>query len=102
MDIIKSGTDNQFVTRNFFSSLLIIMVFNAYCASLSGQEKVVPYLPKPWVAKIWVSQPPAKCPFTPSFELTAIAFTRKYISYTDADTWYPSWASDGKFISRKI
>ncbi|MCK7540112.1 MAG: hypothetical protein MZV63_59000 [Marinilabiliales bacterium] len=29
----------------------------------------------------------------------AVAFTRNTIAYTDADTWYPSWAPDGNMYS---
>ena len=25
-------------------------------------------------------------------DITAVAFTRNYAAYTDADTWRPSWA----------
>ena len=47
----------------------------------------------------WPSEPPAGCPFPPSPTLRGIEFTGRHASYTNADTWYPSWASDGNLYS---
>ena len=47
----------------------------------------------------WRSEPPADCPFKPSASLTGVAFTGRHAEYTGADTWYPSWASDGNLYS---
>ncbi len=47
----------------------------------------------------WMSVPPAGCPFPSSTDITGIAFTGRHAEYTGADTWYPSWASDGKLYS---
>lgn len=66
----------------------------ACSACLSAQERVVPYRPKPWQPTIWKSDPPAGCPFEISKDIVGVAFTRLYVSYTDADTFYPSWAVD--------
>ncbi len=80
--------------------LIIVLISANFSASmLHAQEREVSYSPKPWVSKVWISEPPAGCPFEKSPGIAAIAFTRKYISYTDADTWYPSWASDGNMYS---
>jgi hypothetical protein len=49
--------------------------------------------------KRWPSQPPADCPFAPSPEIVGIRFTGRHAEYTDADTWYPSWAADGYLYS---
>jgi len=40
-----------------------------------------------------------KMPVEYSEEFPSIAFTGKYANYTNADTWYPSWASDGNMYS---
>jgi hypothetical protein len=48
---------------------------------------------------VWPSQPPSDCPFPKSKEIVGIAFTGKHAEYTQADTWYPSWASDGNMYS---
>lgn len=55
--------------------------------------------PEPGTAKPWPSQPPAGMPFALSRELTGIVFTGRHAQYTTADTWYPSWAADGKMYS---
>mgnify|MGYP000991720789 CR=1 FL=1 len=47
----------------------------------------------------WVSKPAPNCPFPRSREITGIAFTGRHAEYTDADTWYPSWAADGNQYS---
>ena len=49
--------------------------------------------------RLWPSNTPKDCPFPPSKDLSAIAFTGKHAEYTGADTWYPSWASDGNMYS---
>jgi len=38
-------------------------------------------------------------PVEPSEDLTNVAFTGRHANYTNADTWYPSWASDGHLYS---
>src|SRR5208283_5244514 len=48
---------------------------------------------------VWRSEPPADCPFKPSETLTALQFTGRHAEYAQADTWYPSWASDGNLYS---
>ncbi|MBN1505764.1 MAG: hypothetical protein JW955_02905 [Sedimentisphaerales bacterium] len=48
---------------------------------------------------IWPSQPPADCPFEPSKDVVGVAFLGVHSDYHFADTWYPSWASDGNLYS---
>ena len=50
-------------------------------------------------AGVWPSEPPSDCPFSRSTVITGIAFTGRHIRYTNADTWYPSWAEDGNLYS---
>ncbi|MCU7552212.1 DUF4185 domain-containing protein [Chitinophagaceae bacterium LB-8] len=50
-------------------------------------------------AKVWPSQVPANCPIDKSKKLAGLAFTGRYTSYSNADTWYPSWGSDGRLYS---
>lgn len=47
----------------------------------------------------WPSRPPPDCPFEPSSDIRGVAFTGRHAHYTYADTWYPSWASDGNLYS---
>jgi len=62
-------------------------------------EGTVPYASQPWPARAWASDVPPDCPFERSRDIVAVAFTRDAIAYTDADTWYPSWAPDGNMYS---
>lgn len=57
---------------------------------------------------LWRSEPPTDCPFGPSTRVGGIAFTGVHSNYGPTgegkgpawgDTWYPSWASDGKMYS---
>ena len=79
-------------------SLGLIIVVLAGCGSPVKQTDV-PYVSKPWPPHIWKSAAPEGCPFEPSRDIAAAAFTRNYVAYTDADTWYPSWAPDGAMYS---
>ena len=49
--------------------------------------------------KVWPSKPPAGCPFQKSTDITGLAFTGRHVRYANADTWYPSWAANGKMYS---
>lgn len=49
--------------------------------------------------KVWPAISPANCPFPPSPSLTGIEFTGRHAEYVNADTWYPSWASDDNLYS---
>ncbi|MGN6100157.1 MAG: hypothetical protein ACTHOR_03340 [Devosia sp.] len=46
------------------------------------------------MSTVWPSRPPKDCPFPPSAAIAGLAFTGRNRTYTSADTWYPSWASD--------
>jgi hypothetical protein len=48
---------------------------------------------------IWQIKSPKDCPVPKSETYAGIAFTGRYETYTHADTWYPSWASDGHLYS---
>jgi hypothetical protein len=45
------------------------------------------------------SASPESCPFASSNALTDLIFTGRFANYTSADTWYPSWASNGHLYS---
>lgn len=49
--------------------------------------------------KVWAERPVAECPFKPSEAFAGVQFTGRHAEYTGADTWYPSWASDGNLYS---
>jgi len=48
---------------------------------------------------VWPSEAPPDCPFEQSKDLVAILFAGVHSDYKFADTWYPSWASDGNLYS---
>jgi hypothetical protein len=77
---------------------LILGALLVSCESLV-KESTVPYTPQPWPPRVWRSEVPADCPFETSKTIVAVAFTRRSVAYTDADTWYPSWAPDGNMYS---
>lgn len=43
----------------------------------------------------WPNQPPQGCPFPQSPSYRGILLTGRYANYENADTFYPSWFSDG-------
>ena len=48
---------------------------------------------------LWPSTPPSDAPFPKSDLLKGIRFTGRHKEYTDADTWFPTWAQDGDLYS---
>lgn len=48
---------------------------------------------------IWHSEEPEDCPFAASGDWRDIEFTGRSRHYSAGDTWYPSWASDGRMYS---
>jgi len=48
---------------------------------------------------LWPEEVPADCPFPKSGLFSGMSFTGRHAEYQGADTWYPSWASDGKMYS---
>ncbi|MBC7364757.1 MAG: hypothetical protein H5U07_09530 [Candidatus Aminicenantes bacterium] len=84
----------------FYLIFLTTLLFSAVAGcKQKPKQAVVPYEPEAWVPKVWKSEPPACCPFEPSKDIKGIAFTGRYATYTDADTWYPSWADEGNMYS---
>lgn len=79
-------------------SLLLLFVFGCREDLKVGQQDIA-YHSKPWLPKVWVADIPGDCPVKRSNMFSAIAFLGRHVSYTDADTWYPSWASDGNMYS---
>jgi len=93
--------DLKKIKSNIISLIfLVILLFSAMAGCYQKpKQTTVPYEPESWVPKVWKSEPPAGCPFEPSKDIKGIAFSGRYATYTDADTWYPSWADDGNMYS---
>ena len=53
----------------------------------------------PFQPFVWPNEPPAGIPFQRSKLFTQVEFTGRYATYESADTWYPSWASDGNIYT---
>lgn len=47
----------------------------------------------------WPDKTPDNCPFPPSEQFGGVEFTGRYRNYSNADTWYPTWAEDGELYS---
>ena len=48
---------------------------------------------------VWKSEPPADCPFELSKEIRGVKFLGVKSGFHVGDTWYPSWADDGRLYS---
>jgi len=85
------------------ANIIVGLLFLSWVvAGVSAQEKIEQKLveaPKYLVSGVWLSEPPADCPFKPSENFSGVEFTGRHAEYTGADTWYPSWASDGNMYS---
>ncbi|HNQ90035.1 MAG TPA: hypothetical protein PKM73_15570 [Verrucomicrobiota bacterium] len=82
-------------------NLPLIPLLAAGCvaaAACGAAQRQIP-APEPSPHRLWPSTPPPHCPFPPSETLAGVAFTGRHAEYTGADTWYPSWASDGNLYS---
>lgn len=98
----SSGLKSGWEKLSFIIISVLICSFSFFWLAAcqpQPKQRVVPYEPKAWVPEVWKSEPPAGCPFEPSSDIKGIAFTGRYATYTDADTWYPSWAADGNMYS---
>ncbi len=70
-----------------------------YLEDMKYEEEEGKYESKPFSPLVWPSKPPADCPFKDSRDIVGVTFTGRHKEYTNADTWYPSWATDGNLYS---
>jgi hypothetical protein len=78
--------------------LSVALVLSVGTLIASPGDKVADRAANP-VPQVWPSTPPVDCPFPQSRLLTRLEFSGRHAEYTGADTWYPSWASDGNLYS---
>lgn len=71
----------------------LLLGFSLFCVSLYAQEQRFGFCEDVDPFK-WADNTPVSCPFPRSEEFSEIVFTGRYANYTDADTWYPTWADD--------
>lgn len=50
-------------------------------------------------AQGWTNEAPHEAPFATSRHISGLARTGRFVSYTNADTWYPSWGADDRLYS---
>jgi hypothetical protein len=89
-----SGCTYVSVSPGFFHSK-VVFYWRRY-----GLLFVDSYATMPWVA--WPNTPPAGVPFSPSADLVGYSYQINANAVPPgikADTWYPSWAPDGKLYS---
>lgn len=75
--------------------LALCIVSSMASVPSNGQSAVDPTAFTSWEP----NEVPAGCPFGRSKVIERLVFTGRYANYTKADTWYPSWASDGNLYS---
>lgn len=84
-------TNNRLLTQ---IGLTVISVCSLAAQDFSHRED-----PFSWPSYVdfnsWAYEVPVKA----SRDIPSITFTGRYANYTEADTWYPSWASDGHLYS---
>lgn len=106
-NIVKHSTNAMKLKGLLFT---VFLFSGVYHTSTQTQNDTVPY-----ESFEWYSEPPADCPFEQSDEYKGLLFTGRYTNYRHksnnnnwndndglsnlADTWYPSWASDGRLYS---
>jgi len=84
---------------------IIIIIGLFYFNLLHGQNKDEVWSFKSSVisdkisSKVLESLIPSSCLVEKSRDIINIFFTGRFSNYTKADTWYPSWASDGNLYS---
>jgi hypothetical protein len=76
--------------------LILVGILGFAVGTASGQDTEPVNAPR---AFIWKSTPPKDSPFEASLLGTNLYFTGRHANLTQADTWYPSWASDGHLYS---
>lgn len=83
--------------RFYFLEAILAVVL--YAAGLINAETQGANSLKQFEPFLWPSESPEGCPFEKSELFYEVKFTGKYLRYRWADTWYPSWASDGNLYS---
>lgn len=78
--------------------LFLLTVLVSQPLQVPAAERLVT-APQPKPYRVWLSTPPALCPFSPSPTLLTLGFTGRHAEYTGADTWYPSWGADSNLYS---
>jgi len=84
--------------KNYTSITLSILIVSLCFAKASDKnkfQKSIHNFPSIAIPSI----EPNNCPLEKSKDFSGLIFTGKCATYTAADTWYPSWASNGELYS---
>jgi hypothetical protein len=85
-----------------WSKVIPALLGGAACALAEGPVATVIDAPAPPPANAlapWPGTAPLDCPYPQSETFGGLHFTGRHAEYTGADTWYFSWAADGKLYS---
>jgi len=82
-------------SQRFVLVAVAILAGELVAEEAMASQRIVPLA----TPKAWSQTPPANCPLPRSTEFAGIEFTGRHKAYTNADTWYPFWASDGHLYS---
>ncbi len=77
--------------RYFFTAILGLSMLFAFAQPRMETRTYEPF--------VWKSAPPENCPFLPSETWSAVRFLGLKSGLLVADTWYPTWAGDGRLYS---
>lgn len=80
--------------RLFISALMAVVLVNFGFSQISMADEKGNHGPI-----YWSDHPPTGCPFPESSIYKSVSFPGRWASYTNADTWYLSWASDDNCYS---
>ena len=93
METVSDVLDNATV------KIAVGIVFSCWTASVlwaNGVETRLIDAPTSVYVRVAGIEVPEECPFEKSRVFAGVGFTKRHAEYTGADTWYPSWAKDGK------
>ncbi len=84
----------------FSFAIVAAVLSNTGFAQINADTEVVSLQSgKQGGAKLWPSRVPADCPVKQSKKYAGLGFTGHFATYSNADTWYPSWGADDKLYS---
>ncbi|MGA2754284.1 MAG: hypothetical protein ABSE53_10990 [Terracidiphilus sp.] len=85
---MKDRETTKYSRRTFLAFGLSALAARSSVGSQTAAAQQHPY-PGEWKSRV-----PAHCPIPVSRKFRGLYFTGRHQQYANADTWYPSWASD--------
>lgn len=81
------------------SLLVLLSAIGCLCVQLLCGQTVATGRSSTFKPFVWANKIPADCPFPKEKKIKTIEFTGRFANYTNADTWYPSWAANDTLYS---